>query len=83
VNIGAYATYGINHSDGTAHVGSAIIVRKGMKHHDLDRYDTDHTQATNVSIGDWDGHLAISANYCPTRHAIKKKQCNEIIPGCG
>jgi hypothetical protein len=58
-------SYATNHPDGRAHAGSAIIIRKDIKPH-----ETDHTQATNVSIEDWDGNLTISAIYCPPRHKI-------------
>jgi hypothetical protein len=45
-----YITYATYHSDGTPHAGSAIIVRKDIKHDELARYATDHIQATNISI---------------------------------
>jgi hypothetical protein len=44
---------------------------------------TDHIQATNISIEDWNGNLTISAIYWPPRHAIKKEQCNEFINTLG
>jgi hypothetical protein len=30
-----------------------------MKHHELAKYETDHIQATNINIEDWDGYLTI------------------------
>jgi hypothetical protein len=74
VNVPNYITYVTNHTDGTAHSGSAITVRKDVEDHELAKFETDHIQATNISIEDWDGNLTISAINCPPRHAIKKEQ---------
>jgi hypothetical protein len=52
VNIPNYITYATNHPGGTAHAGSAIILRKDIKHHELPKYETDYIQATNISIED-------------------------------
>jgi hypothetical protein len=57
LNIPSYITYATNHADGKAHEGSAIIVRKGIKLYELALYETDHIQATNIKIEDWDGNL--------------------------
>jgi hypothetical protein len=78
VNIPNYITYATNHPDEKAPTGSAIIIRKDIKHHELPKYETDHIQATN-SIEDWDGNLTISAIYRPPRHTIKKEQYNAFI----
>jgi hypothetical protein len=67
-------TYATNHPDGRYHAGSAIIIRKDIKHHEPAKYETDHIQATNVSIEDWDGNFTISDIYCPPRHKIKMEQ---------
>jgi exonuclease III len=75
-NIPNYITYATNNPDGTAHAGSAIITRKYIKHHKLAKYETDHIQATNISIEHGDGNLAISAIYCP--HATKLKWNNTM-----
>jgi exonuclease III len=81
VNIPNYITYATNHPDGRAHAGSAIIIRKCIKHHELPKYETDHIQATIVSIEDWDGNLTISTIYCPPSHKIKPEQLNALING--
>jgi hypothetical protein len=83
VNIPPYITYATNHPDGRAHAGSATIIRKDIKHHELAKYEVDHIQATNISMEDWDGNLAISAIYCPPRHAIKKEQYCAFINSLG
>jgi hypothetical protein len=77
VNIPNYVT--TNHPDVRTHAGSATIIRKHIKHHELRKYETDYIQATNISIEDWAGNLAISAIYCPPRHKIKTEQYNAFI----
>jgi hypothetical protein len=54
-----YITHATSHPDWRTHAGSAIIVRKGIKHHELAKYETDRIQATNmhVSIEYWDVNL--------------------------
>jgi hypothetical protein len=55
------------HPDGRTHASSAIIMIKDVKLHELAKYETDHIQATNISIEDWNGSLTVSAiyEYCP------------------
>lgn len=60
------------HPDGTAHGGSAIIIRNNIKHHVTNAYQTEQIQATNVVVEDWLGPLTISAVYCPPKHKIKE-----------
>jgi hypothetical protein len=63
--------------DGRAHAGSAIMKRQDIKHHEIAKYETDHTQATNIGIEDWDGSFAISAPY--PHHTIKNEQYNSFM----
>jgi hypothetical protein len=83
VNIPNYITYATNHPDGKARACSAIIIRKYIKHNELPKYETDHIQATNISIEDWDGNLTISAIYCPPRDKIKTEQYNALNNALG
>jgi exonuclease III len=76
VNIPNCIIYATNHPDGGAHAGSAIIIRKGIKHHELPKYEPDHIQATNISIEDWDGNLTNSAK---PNQKIKLEQYNAFI----
>jgi hypothetical protein len=54
LNIANYITYAINHPGGTAHADLAMIIRKDIKHHEPAKYETDHIQAKNISIENWD-----------------------------
>jgi hypothetical protein len=59
------------HPDGTAHGGTAILIRNCIKHHLHDHCNLEHLQATSVTIEDLIGPLTIAAAYCPPKHAIK------------
>lgn len=67
-----YTIYDTKHPDGTAHGGTAIIIRNSIKHHELPEYTMDHLQATTVLIEKQSGPVTLSAIYCPPRHNIKK-----------
>jgi hypothetical protein len=69
-----YISYDTKHPDGGAHAGTAILIRKNIKHYELAKYETEHIQATSVCIEDWNRKLTISAIYCPPRHTIPKEQ---------
>jgi hypothetical protein len=73
VNIPTYITNATNHPDGRAHAGSAIIIRKDTKHHEVAQYEMDHIQATNIIFEDWVGNLTISAIHSRPRDKLKKK----------
>lgn len=61
------------HPDGTAHGGSAILIRNNIKHHEAESYKTQEIQATSIVIEDWQSQLVITALYSPPKHAIKKE----------
>jgi hypothetical protein len=53
------------HPDGTAHGGTAILIKNGIKHYLHGHYNLDHIQATSIPVEDSIGPLTIAANYCP------------------
>jgi hypothetical protein len=63
VKIPTYTTYATNHTAGTAHARSAIIIRKELKYHKLSKYEKDHNQAANISFEYRAANLTISAIY--------------------
>jgi hypothetical protein len=67
-----YAVYHSNHPNGTARGGSAIIIKRSIKHRLLNSHTQDFLQATNVSVEDSTGPLTVSAVYLPP-----KKQPNK------
>lgn len=65
-----YNFYGTNHPDGTAHGGTAIIIKASIKHFECNRFSENYLQSTRVVVEDWNGPLTVSAVYCPPRHSI-------------
>lgn len=63
-------TYITHHPDGTGHAGTAIIIRKHIKHHLLPEYKTNHIQATKIAVESKCGTFNLAAVYCPPKHAI-------------
>ena len=60
------------HPDGSAHGGSAILIKKTILHHESIHYCTNEIQATNVIIQDSFGQLLVSSVYSPPKHNLKK-----------
>ena len=58
--IPGYEVYDTKSPDGTAHGGSLIIVKKYIKHYEIQKYNHDYLQATSIVI-DINGPLTISA----------------------
>ena len=69
-----YKIYDTKHPDGTAHGGTAIIIKSSIKHYELEQYQHDFLQATSVAIAELNRDITISAIYCPPKHTIKKEQ---------
>jgi exonuclease III len=71
INIPQYAIYHTPHPDQKAHGGTAVIIRRSLKHHLGIPYSTEHIQATSVVLKDNLGELTITAVYSPPKHNIK------------
>lgn len=82
-NIRNYTTYDTRHPDGTAHGGSAIIIRNSIKHYEIQKYEKEYLQATSLVVEDWAGPIAISALYSPPKHSITKTQYLEYYKSLG
>lgn len=75
--------YVTNHPDGTGHAGSAVIIKKTIKHHQMPHYKTDHIQATTIAVQDKSGNFNITAVYCPPKHKINASMFTEFIATLG
>jgi len=69
--IPSYCFYQSMHPDGSAHGGSAILIKKTFKHYESTHFSTNEIQATNIVVEDTIGPLLISAIYSPPKHNIK------------
>jgi hypothetical protein len=65
LNLPKYTVCHTNHPAGTAHGGTAIIIKTTIKHHLQSSYKQDVVQA-------------VSAVYLPPKHAIKLEQLEEF-----
>jgi len=83
IKIPRYTIYNTIHPDGTAHGGTAIIIKSIIKHHEIEKYEKDYLQATTVVVEDWLGPLTISAIYCPPKHTIKMEQFDDFYNSLG
>lgn len=72
IKVHNYNVYTTDHPDGSAHGGTAVIIRKNIKHHESEPYKQDHLQATSVIIDDYTGKLTVSAVYCPPNTTIRR-----------
>lgn len=67
------------HPDGKAHGGSAILIRKDIKHYEANSYCKEHIRATSIIVEDWIGQINFVAIYCPPKHMLKKEQYIEFF----
>ena len=40
------------HPDGTAHAGTAILIKKSVQHYEMEKYEKSHLQATSIKVTD-------------------------------
>jgi hypothetical protein len=73
----------MNHPDGTAQSGTAIIIKNSIKHYQLNIYSQDFLQATSVSVEDLVGLLTILAVYRPPKYTVKPEQLEDFYNTLG
>jgi len=83
IKIPNYAIYNTRHPDGTAHGGTAIIIRNSIKHYEKEKFGKEHLQATSIVVIDTSRPLTISAVYCPPKHILKKNHFEEFFNTLG
>lgn len=83
IRIPGYAIYDTKHPSGNAHGGTAVIIKKSIKHYEKKEYKTEAIQSTTICIKDSLGSLLISAIYCPPRHTIKEENFKEYFGTLG
>ena len=78
-----YAIYDTEHPDGTAHGGTAILIKSCIKHYLHGHYNLEHLEATSITVEDWVGPLTIAAIDCPPKHTIKAEQFQHFYTSLG
>jgi hypothetical protein len=82
-NTPRYHTYQTNHPDGTAHGGTAILIKQTINHYELPKYETQHIQATSVKVKALPYEITVSAVYCPPRHNLKREHFEPFFETLG
>lgn len=78
-----YTTYRTDHPSGNSHGGTAVIVRKNIKHYALNPYKTDKIQATMIKLNYKNSDTTIAAVYCPPRHSISAEEFKTFFAELG
>ncbi|KMQ84201.1 rna-directed dna polymerase from mobile element jockey-like protein [Lasius niger] len=71
------------HPDGTAYGDTAVIIRNSIKHHEVDKSQQEHIEATSLVIQDRHGPFTITAIYSPPKHVIKENQFSQLFQSLG
>lgn len=79
IKIPHYNIYYTNHPDGTAHAGTAIIIRSALKHYPLQHFKTNKIQSTIIKVEALLWPLTIAAIYSPPRHTITYEEYQEYF----
>lgn len=82
-NIKNYTIYDTKQPNGKACGGTAVLIKRGIRHYELPKYKEEYIQATTIALEEWSGKCNISAIYCPPKHAIKQEQFSNYFKSLG
>jgi len=74
-----YSVYCAHHPDGTAHAGSALIIRSALDHYALVPYTTNQIQSIVVHINTFPSPLQTGAIYSPPRYTISAEEYKDFF----
>jgi len=83
LHIPNYYTYYTTHPDGTAHGGTAILVKNKIKHYQVSPYRKEEIQATCIILEVRYTSITIAAVYCPPKDNIKEDHFINFIKTLG
>lgn len=83
LNINNYNNYTTNHPAGSARGGTAILIKKEIKHTALDEYREKNIQSTAIKIEGKDGSIAIASIYCPPSCTTTKEHFTKFFQTLG
>lgn len=78
-----FKIYNTNHPAGTARGGTAVIVKNSISHVCNTNYETEHIQATSITVRDGIGNITVAAVYCPPKHSISEQQFQNFYDSFG
>ena len=79
IKIQGYSVYYAHHPDGTAHAGSALLIRSALDHYALEPYTTNKIQSIAVQIKAFPWPLQVGAIYSPPRHTISTEEYKDFF----
>jgi len=71
------------HPDGTAHGGTAIIIKNTLEYYEGPKYAESTIQATSITVSGLFYKTTIAAVYCPPRHNLKEEQFKAFFQTLG
>jgi exonuclease III len=83
ITIPHYAIYHTPDPDTKTHGGTALIVRRNLKHHLGTAYSDEHIQATSIVLEDYMGEKTVTAIYSPPKHNIKTMKYEHFFQTLG
>ena len=83
LKIPRYSIYDTQHPNGTAHGGTAIIVKSTINHHVNEGYQKEYLQATSITVEDLIGPITLASVYSPPKHMIKQEQYTHFFKTLG
>lgn len=78
-----YSIYTANHPDGTAHGGTAVIIRSSLRHFFHSSTSFDFLQAAAVTVYSLNFQLTVASIYCPPRFRIDSHSFTNFFNGLG
>jgi hypothetical protein len=82
-SIPRYKLYYTNHPDGTAHRGTAILIKEKFEHYELLKCEENSIQTTSIKVKGFPYEINITAVYCPPRHNLKKEEFETFFQTLG
>lgn len=71
IKLNGYNIYSAIHPNNSARGGSAVIIKKNIKHDLREKYETDEIQAVSVSINTKKLSIVVTAIYCSSSDWVK------------
>lgn len=72
INIPNFNAYHTTYPDGTAHGGTAILIRSKIRHFLTTPFGEEQLQATSVIVEDWIGPITVFGGHIAHRNSILK-----------
>jgi exonuclease III len=81
--IPSYKLCHTTHQDGTAHGGTAILIKESIQHYELLKYQEESIQATSIKVKGFPYEITVAAVYCPPKYKLKKEQFQTFFQTLG